>query len=280
MVYIPDSLQGKLIPAEEAQDVKPYQLPVIDDQGRVLPSAEKETRDRLEAERLREQEKIEDVDLPLENRAGFSAQELQEIFDAAERDGFAQGEKAGYEKGMADGYAAGQQQGLMEMRQHLLAEQTRFQKLVQSLLHPLEEQDAAIEQMLLETICTLTQAMVERELLTDSGDMIALVQKAVAALPVGSEHLRIYLNPEDLAAVETYARELQLDWTFIADAQLDKGGCRVETSESRVDFSVAKRLEQLLKDFVNKRLVSSDRADESLSPTDESGSPQDHGDLS
>ena len=277
MVYVPDSLQAKLIPADEAQEAKRYQLPIIDDQGRVLPSAEKEARDKREAERRRGQEKIEDVDMPLKHRSGLSAQDMQEIFDAAEKDGFAQGEKAGYEKGMAEGFAAGQQQGVMEMRQHLVAEQMRFQKLAQALLHPLEEQDAAIEQMLVDTICILTRALVERELLSDSGDMVKLVKKAVDALPVGSQQLRIYLNPDDLAAVETYAEEQQLDWTFVADAQLDIGGCRVETSESRVDFSVATRMEQLLKDFVNKQLAGGDAEDEDSLPIEEPDDQSDDG---
>ncbi len=262
MVQSSSFQQMQRIPAEELSDCKTWQLPVIDDQGRVIPSAEKEARDKRQADRRRNQESIEDVDVPLKSRHGMSAQDMQAIFDAAEKDGFEQGRNAGYEKGLAEGFAAGQQQGLMEMRQHLVAEQQRFQKLAQALLQPVQDQDAAIENLLVETICTLTRALVERELLTDSGDIVALVRKAVTALPVGSRNLRVYLNPDDLAAVETYAEEQQLDWAFVVDADLAPGGCRLETSESLVDFSVALRLEQLLQDFVNKQLAGGDPDDQ------------------
>src|SRR5690606_3525816 len=144
---------------------------------------------------------------------------------------FAQGHKEGFDKGMAEGYEAGQQQGLMEMRQHLVTEQQRFQKLAQALLDPIGEQDSDLEKLLLNVVCTLTESVVQRELLTDWNQILSLVKAAVAASPVRSKNLRIILNPDDLAAVETCAQELQLHWQFIGDAQLTPGGCRLEASE-------------------------------------------------
>lgn len=244
------------IPAEALGDYQTWHLPIIEDNGRVLSSAEKEARDREEAQRKLEKESIENIDLAEAPQAGMTAQEMQEIFDAAEQEGFAQGYNEGLEKGRAEGYAAGQQQGLMEMREHLEQEQRRFQNLAQALLQPLKDQDDDIEQMLIDTICTLTRSVVQRELQLDSSQILALVQTAVAALPVGSKNIRIRLSPEDLPIVEDYAAQQQLDWSFISDPQLTAGGCLVETPESRVDFSVARRLELVLDQFVNKQLSS------------------------
>lgn len=252
------------IPAEDVADYKTWSLPVIDNNGQVLSSAEKEANDQRLAEQKREQESIENVELPLNRKAGMTAQDMQEIFDEAERAGFAQGHQEGSEKGRAEGYEAGQQQGLMEMRQQLVAEQQRFQKLTQALLHPLQEQDSALETMLLETICTLTRSVVERELITDSSQIVSLVKAAVAALPVGSKHLRIKLNPDDLAAVERYAQEQQLDWAFLADASIQAGGCLVETADSRVNFTVDERLKNLLDQFVNKQLGDSESSSDEM----------------
>src|SRR5690606_3390166 len=117
------------IPAESMTDYQAWHLPVIDDNGSVLSSAEKEARDKQAAQKKREHESIESVDMPLTRQAGMTAQDMQEIFDAAEKEGFAQGQNEGFEKGRAEGFAAGQQQGLMEMRQQLTLEQERFQKL-------------------------------------------------------------------------------------------------------------------------------------------------------
>lgn len=244
------------IPEGEVADYRRWKLPPIDDQGQVLPSAEREATERQAAEQKRRGERVEDVRYEGQFASGMSAGELQEIVESAEREGFEQGRQAGYEKGLAEGYAAGQEQGAMEKRQELTAEQQRFQHLADALLQPIDAQDAELEQLLLDTICTLSRSLVHRELLTDSTHILTLVQEAVAALPRGAKNLRLYLNPDDLAVVETYAEEQQLDWQFFADASLLPGGCRVETRESRVDFSVANRLKQQLEAFVNHQLGS------------------------
>ena len=244
------------IAAEDVDEYRTWRVPLINDNGSVLPSAEKEARERKAQEMKRQGESIEDVDMPAAKpKQGMTAQEMQEIIEAAEKDGFAQGHKEGFDKGMAEGYEAGQQKGLMEMRQQLVAEQQRFQKLAQALLDPVAGQDNDLEKLLLDVICTLTESVVQRELMTDSSHIVSLVKTAVDALPVGSKNLRVCLNPDDLAAVETYAEEQQLNWQFIGDQQLAPGGCRIETSESRVDFSVEKRLKTLLTQFVNKQLT-------------------------
>ena len=259
------------IAAEDVGEYRSWRVPLINDNGTVMPSAEKEARERKVQDMKRQGESIEDVDMPgATPKKGMTAQEMQEIIEAAEKDGFAQGHQEGFDKGMAEGYEAGQQKGLMEMRQQLVAEQQRFQKLVQALLNPIAEQDNDLEKLLLDVICTLTESVVQRELIMDSSHIVTLVKAAVNALPVGSKNLRVCLNPDDLAAVETYAEEQQLNWQFVGDEQLAPGGCRVETSESRVDFSVEKRLQTVLTQFVNKQLTDNNGdADDDISLADD-----------
>ena len=100
--------------------------------------------------------------------------------------------------------------------------------------------------------------MVQREVQTDSSQILALVRNAIAALPVGSKNIRVCLNPDDLAAIETYAAEQQLEWKFFADEELLPGGCRIETPESRVNFSVSSRLQTLLEQFLTRQLAATD----------------------
>lgn len=246
------------IPAEEAQDVRTWVLPPISDRGKVLSSAEKEAKERRAALLKTNKESIQTIEINEPPKGGMTAEEMQAIFDEAEKDGFAQGHKAGFEQGNAEGFEAGKQQGLMEMRAQLVAEQQRFQKITQALLTPLNEQDEDLEQMLLDIVCSLTQSVVQRELVTDSSQILELVQLAIASLPVGSKNIRISLNPDDLAAVETYAAEQQLDWKFFGDINLQAGGCRIETPESRVDYSVSSRLQSVLEQFITKQLASGD----------------------
>ncbi len=260
-----DTTLPNRIPAEAIDQATTWVLPPVADNGRVLSSAEKEARERRERLLRREQEKIETVEMPAQEQVpqvGMTAEEMQAIFDAAEKDGFEQGQRDGFAKGQTEGYEAGRQQGLKEMRAQLVAEQQRFQALANALLEPVNAQDNDLEMMLLDVICTLTQSVVQREVQTDSSNILELVRNAIAALPVGSKNIRVCLNPDDLAAVEAYAAEQQLDWKFLGDSQLLPGGCRIETPESRVDFSVSSRLQTLLEQFVNKQLAGSGDEDD------------------
>ena len=256
-----DNKINNRIPAEDVEHAATWVIPPIADHGRILSSAEKEARERRERLLRREKETIETVEIPEPEQPpqlGMTAEEMQAIFDEAEKAGFEQGHKEGFNKGNAEGYEAGRQQGLMEMRAQLVAEQQRFQKLANALLEPINAQDDDIEHLLLDVICTLTQSVVQRELQTDSSHIVSLVKSAVDALPIGSKNIRVCLNPDDLAAVETYAAEQQLAWSFFGDNELLPGGCRIETPESRVDFSVSSRLQTVLEQFITKQLASGD----------------------
>jgi len=253
------------IPAESAQNVRSWVLPPVADNGRVLSSAEKEARDRRNRLLHSSKESIQTIEISAPPTAPVvTAEELQSMFDSAEKEGFEKGYQTGLAQGKAEGYEAGKQQALMEMRPQLVAEQQRFHKLAQALLAPVAEQQDELEQLMLDIVCTLTQSLVERELLTDSSQIVELVRQAVAALPVGAKNIRVSLNPDDLAAVESYAQEYQLEWRFLGDAGLQPGGCRIETPESRVDFSVATRLQSVLEQFVTQQLAAGDdlQADE------------------
>lgn len=254
-----NNLQNR-IPAEAVETATTWVIPPITEHGQILSSAEKEARERRERLLRREKETIETVEIPEPEAAaplGMTAEEMQAIFDTAEKDGFEQGQQAGFAKGNAEGYEAGRQQGLMEMRAQLVAEQQRFHSLINALLDPINQQDNDIEHLLLDVICTLAQSVVQRELMTDSSHIVSLVKSAVEALPIGSKNIRVCLNPDDLAAVETYAAEQQLPWGFFGDSKLSPGGCRIETPESRVDFSVSSRLQTVLEQFLSKQLASS-----------------------
>ena len=251
------SMPGR-IASENLGEVTSWMLPPVDDSGRVLSSAEKEARVRREKLLQQGKEKIETVEIPTQQKTGMTAQEMQDIFDAAEKDGFAQGHAIGVEQGKSDGYEAGRQQGLMEMRAQLTLEQQRFHNIANGLLNPLTAQDNDIENMLLDVICSLTQSVIQRELVTDSSNILELVKTAVDALPIGSKNIRVSLNPDDLAAIENYATEQQLEWKFFGDTQLQPGGCKIETHESRVDFSVSQRLQTVLEQFLTGQLAQAD----------------------
>lgn len=251
------------ITAEDAGDYQPWALPGFDD-GRVLPSAEKEARDRglQGATEQPSEEIIEEVDGEGMHFSPLTADELQAITDEAEREGRDKGHAEGLANGHAEGFERGFQEGLQKASEdsaRKLAEQvSQLQQIAQHLIAPMEQQQQEIEQVIVDFVSALTRQLVKRELLTDSGDIVSTVQKALSALPLGAEHITLYLNPDDLALVETYAEEQHKSWKFIGDRELLPGGCKIETNSSLVDYSVETQLHDMLEQFANKQLSNGD----------------------
>jgi len=250
--------------AESIDAMQPWILPPVNDNGRVLSTVEKEARERKAALLRKSKESVQTIEMPEPSSPlkGMTAEELERIFADAEQDGFKKGHDEGFEKGRAEGYEAGQQQGSRDMRDKLTAEQIRFQTLANALLQPVDDQDNDLEQMILDIVCTLTQNVIQREMQSDSSSIVELVQTAVNALPIGAKNIRISLHPQDVELVEKYASDQQQDWKFLTDPKLIPGGCRVDTPESRIDFSVSNRLQSVLEQFLTGQLNQVDESEE------------------
>ncbi len=249
------------IPAAEAGRWQSWALPDVANAERRVSSIEQQARQRGGR---RKGERVEDVSLDqIQNFSGLTAEQLHSIVQQAEKEGFDKGYQDGLQQGRDEGHKAGQQQGLSEMRSQLMADQKRFKDLAQALLSPVEQQDQRLEKLLLTMVERLTRAVVRRELETGREDIRALVRRAVAALPTGPGHLRIFLNAEDLERVASYSRE-QSEWQFIADAEMAPGGVRVETGDSVVDDSVERRLREVIERFLQQQDSDEQSTDESL----------------
>jgi len=256
--------QPNLIPAEELGEVELWALPQMDSKSLRVTSAEKERRERERLEKERADELVEDIEIDGElPAAAMTAEQLQRMADEAEKEGYDEGHKKGLEAGNAEGYRAGQQKGQKEMKATLSAQQKRFSQLADTLFDPLNEQDSALEKALLTTVMTLAKSIVKRELYADSSHVLSLVQEAIAALPAGANNLTLTLNPDDVDLVEQYTQEHNNSdrrWRLVADAKMIPGGCKVESAQSFVDYSVEHRLEQILEQYAGKQLASTDSA--------------------
>lgn len=241
------------IPGRELTDYHSWPLPEIEESDNVIPCAEKEDRERREREvqRMCEVvgEEVEiDVDKPL------TAETLQEIINHAQQDGYANGFKQGHEEGHRKGYNEGRQQGLDESRQRIQQQQQRVSQLFNALLDPCESQTDHLQNIVLQTVTTLVRSLVQRELLTDSSQITDFVRQAIDALPADAANVTLFLNPDDMLLVEEYVEAMGSHWQIRADASLLPGGCRIQTEQSLVDFSVESRLATLCQRFVNGEL--------------------------
>ncbi len=221
--------------------------------------------------RQRDSEIIEDVAEGEVNYSPITAEELQAITEAAEKEGLEKGYQEGFSKGEADGKRIAQEKAEAEAQQQLGMQVSHLLQVAEVLVEPIAGQEKALENMLLDFVCGLTRQLVEREMLQDSSQVLQAVQTAIEALPSGASNIKICLNPDDLALIETYAEEHQKDWVFRADPGLMAGGCRIETRESLVDYSMEHRLDELLRQFRDKQLSagSSQQSDPTGEPATE-----------
>jgi Flagellar biosynthesis/type III secretory pathway protein len=232
------------IPFEEIETAQVWALPTLNN-GKVIPSVKKPN---PREEKKPETEIIEEVVEP--EIKPLTAEQLQQIAAQAEEEG----RERGYLEGLQKGYAEGEKKGLQKGEQKAYAEvkaaledqRQRFQQIADALLDPLATQDSRLDNIILDMAVHLAKHLLNRELSEDPSSLFHLVERAVGALPAGAKNIRIYLHPDDVElAHEVFAAQGR-NWTFYPDAKMSRGGCRLETDQSLLDYSVEQRLQQML----------------------------------
>ncbi|WP_317931682.1 flagellar assembly protein FliH [Halioxenophilus sp. WMMB6] len=238
-----------------------WHLPTLDDGSKFVPSAEKEAKERnnqpsensepdAAAEETAE-EAIESVELVSEAELHLpSAEELEQIRKSVELEAYSEG----FEKGEAHGRDSGHKSAYEETKTEVEQQIEQLQAIVNALQEPLAEQDQAIEKILLDSVVAISQAVIGRELSSNPEQILEVVKQAVAALPYGENATKIYVHSSDLAFLQSYAAEAS-HWQLVSDDQIQPGGCRVTTADSRVDATVEARLQSALDQFLGKQLA-------------------------
>ncbi len=154
-------------------------------------------------------------------------------------------EKQAYE----EGFALGKKEGLEAGQQEIAARLRHLEHLIQALAEPLQQLGDEVEEELVSLSVAVARQILHRELQQDPKQIIGVVREAMSALPSAARNVRLYLHPEDAALVrEIYAgpEAEELPWKIIDDMVLTRGGCRIESENSRIDASVEKRLNAVL----------------------------------
>lgn len=185
--------------------------------------------------------------------------ELEKIREDAYQEGLAQGQAdglaQGIEAGREQGYQAGIEAGAAEVQARVQALESMLKQLEQ----PLEDACADVEVMLVDMVRALSRAVVGHELSADPEAVKQAVTDAVAQLPHSSDQLRIMVNPQDMASVQALA-DLHEHWLLVEDSSMSPGGCRVTTSNTRIDNSVEHRFDAVAEQLV-QRLLSTPPTD-------------------
>ena len=150
--------------------------------------------------------------------------------------------QAGYQDGYRDGLVA------LESFKHGLLQQnvTQFGALIQGF----DAQLDALEQQMAEAIARvateIARQVVRDELHADPPRIARVAREAVNAVLMSARHIVVQVHPEDLSLVEQGAAEViaARGARVVADAGIERGGCRVLSDVGTIDARISARWQQ------------------------------------
>lgn len=201
--------------------------------------------------------------------APLTAEEIEEIRQAAFDEGFNQGKEDGFTKGYSEGKDSGHQDGLKtgheeginnglaEGKETIDQQISAMQLLIEQLHHPLAKVEKNVEEQLLQLVVQLTQAVTQHEAKTNPDILLSAIAEGIKALPGQDTQTQILLNPQDIQLVEEqfgskYIKEQA--WRLLPAPQLTQGSCQIENSTSKIDLSIKSRLNEVLDSFLQEAL--------------------------
>ncbi|HDZ39149.1 MAG TPA: flagellar assembly protein FliH [Marinobacter sp.] len=239
------SRNPNLIPKEQLTAYERWELPLLDASGNEVAREEERDVKPLTASDLAEIRQAAREDGVNEGR--------EKGLREGRAEGYEQGHKEGFETGHAEGKALGQSAGYDETRAEVTASLDRLEPLLGELLLPIRQHQDELETSLLNLTTVLARAVVYRELTLDSSHIRQVVRRAVEALPSTADNVRIHVHPDDYSAVREVAERFEAAASVVEDDSMLPGGCKVETRNSLVDFTVEKRFQRAVQSMLEQQ---------------------------
>lgn len=198
----------------------------------------------------------------------LTAEDIEQIRQAAYDEGFNEGKAAGFEQGYQDGQNQGLQDGLKQGQEEgkklgledaaadVDAIKQQLSQLVDQLQQPLAQVNDQVKQQLTELALRMAEAVIGVEAKTNPAVILQTVSDAVAVLPLQTEQVLIKLHPDDLAVLQQHYTEAELTqrhWQLRAEPSLEQGGCLIETPLSSIDRSLKQRIATSLEHFLHSQ---------------------------
>lgn len=257
----------------EATEDNPHESDELDPVRWHLPNVEQtltaEEESKTNAIGKPRQWRYEPPEEPEPEPVPLTAEEIDEIRQAAYDEGFSQGKEEGFAKGYEEGKAQGHEEGLKlgqeeghaeglsQGQDEITALASTWQAQIDQLHHPLAVVEKNIEAQLLELVVQLTEAIVLQEAKTNPDIITSAITTGIKALPSQEAQTQIMLNPADIKIVEAQFTEQYIQeqgWRLLAAPQLEQGSCQIENSTSNIDLRVKSRLKQVLESFLQEAL--------------------------
>ena len=168
-----------------------------------------------------------------------TAAELEALREGARAEGYAEGLEEGRAAGRAEAYEAG--------RADMAAEIDTLRAMAASFSGAVTAADETIASDVLDLALHLARSMVRTAFTVRPELIIPIVREAIDYLPVLQQPAILALNPDDVEIVRAALSD-ELDkggWRVVADPQIGRGGCKVDTASNQIDAQAAARWERL-----------------------------------
>jgi len=199
----------------------------------------------------------------------LTAEEIEEIRQAAFEDGINQGKEEGFAKGYEEGKAkgiedgteighqAGLETGLAEGKEKIDTLANDWKTLISQLQHPLESVEKNVEDQLLHLTVQLAEAVINQEVKINPEILVSAISEGIKALPSQEVQTQILLNPADIKIIEAQfgAEHIQEQgWKLLSAPQLEQGSCQIENSTSSIDLRMKSKIKEVLDPFLQESL--------------------------
>lgn len=136
-----------------------------------------------------------------------------------------------------EGYQAGYQEGAQRMA-----------ALLNTMEQALQQADQDIAQDLLGLSLEVARQMVQQTLKTNPEILLNTIREAIGSLPHFNPGAHLVLHPDDATMVRASMGEqlAHTGWKIFEDAQITRGGARVETAHSQIDATLENRWQRIV----------------------------------
>jgi flagellar assembly protein FliH len=180
--------------------------------------------------------------------AAIPSMPAMQLPTAAELEALREGARAeGYAEGLEEGRAAGRQQAYEAGRAEMAAEMDSLRAVAATFSGAVAAADETIASDVLDLALHLARSMVRTAFTVRPELIIPIVREAIDYLPVLQQPAILALNPEDIEIVRAALGD-EIDkggWRVVADPQVGRGGCKVDTASNQIDAQAAARWTRL-----------------------------------
>jgi flagellar assembly protein FliH len=172
-----------------------------------------------------------------------TAAELEEIREAARAEGYAEG----HAEGLLEGRTAGHNEAFAAGQQETAEEMATLRAIAATFSNAVAAADETIASDVLDLALHLARSMVRTAFEVRPELIIPIVREAIDYLPVLQAPAVLALNPDDVDIVRAALSD-ELDkggWRVVADPQIGRGGCKVDTASNQIDAQAAARWARL-----------------------------------